>query len=147
MIDLSSYLSVAQVITATAASTNVMDELIARDIGAGNALQLNVHGVAAFATLTSLQIAWQTSVDNVTFYDEILSPVIAVANLVANTPLFRCVLPPRGWNQPSRAPARYYRLNYTVAGSNATTGTVNAWISALPDQDQVYFYPRNYTAP
>jgi len=133
-----------QAITATAASTNVIDFLANRDVGAGDDLEAHVLVTEAFATLTSLQIAYQTSADNATFVNVMLSPVIPVASLVVGALLFRYkvpvfqlldVLPPN----------RYHRLNYTVAGSNATAGKVFSFLTGGGDRQNFVPYGPNYT--
>jgi hypothetical protein len=135
-----------QAITATAASTNVLDLLANRDIGAGSAdIMLNIEVTAAFATLTSLQVALQTSADNSTWVDLMLSPVILTANLVVGARILRVNLPAFGLNDTG-TPNRYMRLNYTVAGSNATTGAIIAYLSGMGDQNNPGVnYPANYT--
>lgn len=136
-------------ITATRVSTNVLDLLVARDLGAGAILGIHVDVTVAFATLTSLEIALQVSADNSTFYDIMESPVYPVAQLIAGAPIFRYALP---LNQALNStagvllpPARYLRLNYTVAGSNATAGSVFSYMNPINDRQQTYIYPNNYT--
>ena len=129
--------SAAQAITASAASTNVIDlraagipygssTALARDQGVnakGAEIPLLIQVVTAFATLTSLKVAVQMSVD-----EAFTSPLtvleteaIAAASLVAGYTFNIDKL-------PLKTTARYIRLYYTVAGSNATAGAVTAAI-------------------
>lgn len=146
MLDSQLLFSNNQAITGSAASTNVIDQLVARDIGVGGEIMLQVYCTQTFLTLTSLQIALQGSPDNLNWYDFLDTPVIPVADLVTGTHLWKVTFPPRGWLLPSQTPVEYYRLNYTVAGSNATAGKITAYLSAANDQDNFYAYPNNYTA-
>lgn len=130
--DSTNLFSDAQAITASAASTNVIDlgatgtpkhaaNAITRDIGKGSPIQLRVQVTTAFATLTSLTVGIQTD-DNEAFSSAttvLSSPAVAVADLVAGY-VFPLVVIPRGTLE------RYVRLYYTVAGTNATAGNVTA---------------------
>jgi hypothetical protein len=138
-------------ITVTRASTNVIDDMVARDMGAGAALAVNVHITEGFATLTSLTIEYQVSADNATFYTLISSGAMPVAQLIAGAQVFRFGIPENQYANMTagvlKAPGRYSRLYYTVAGSAATTGKVFAFRNPLKDHDTQWAYPRNYTAP
>lgn len=132
-------------ITATAASTNVLDFLVARDISnADPDLEVRVEVMAAFtaAGAATLQIALQGSADNATFYDLILSPVMTKANLIVGAKVFRTKIPYDNLNNTAIVPARYYRLNYTVATGPFTAGTVFSYLSA--DRPNTPVYPRNF---
>lgn len=146
MIDASLLMSNNQALTTTAVSTNVLDMLVNRDIGADEMIELNVYATAALTGGTSIQAIWQGafSAAPTTFFDLILSPVIAVANLTAPTPLLKVAVPPRSWNATARGPCQYYRMNYVIVGTFGA-GTVSAWLTAMRDQDQQYYYNRNYT--
>lgn len=133
LIDQSLVLSDAQAITATAASTNVYDStqgtLVSGStgIGAGEPVYVIVNVGTAFATLTSLTFSLRTS-DTVSSgalssaTTLISTPAIGVASLTANSAQAAFVIPPLGGK-------RYFDVNYTVGGSNATAGTVTAYIS------------------
>lgn len=135
-------------ITASRVSTNVIDFQVARDMGAGAILGLHVKVMENFATLTSLVVEFQVSADNSTFVTILTSPVYPVAQLVIGSPVFRYALPLNQLLNATAgvlaAPGRYVRLNYTVAGSNATTGSVFSYITPINDRDQYYTYPENY---
>lgn len=108
----------AQAITADAASTDYIDTLVA-GIGDGEPLRFVVHSVAAFNTLTSMNIKLQSD-DNSSFSsasDDITVNVL-LAGLAANTKVVDVRLP--------RGVQRYIRAYYDVVGSNPTLGTLTA---------------------
>lgn len=127
--------SADQAITASAASTNVVDlgatgtpkpghtTALVRDIGKGEPVPIRIQVTEDFATLTSLKVAVQ--VDSAEGFGSAVTVLeteaIPVASLVAGY-VFNIEALPRGVN------ARYMRLYYTVAGSNATAGKVYAGI-------------------
>lgn len=127
--------SAAQAITASAASTNVIDLLaagipygddaaLARDQGLFN-IPLLIQVVTAFATLTSLKVAVQTD-DNSSFTSAttvLETEAIAAASLVAG---YQFNID----RVPLKTTERYVRLYFTVAGTNASAGAVTAGITA-----------------
>lgn len=125
-------------ITVSRASTNVLDMLANRDIGAGMAAPTGLHVkvTQAFTAggAATLQIAYQTSPDNATFVDIMLSPIIPVASLVLGAPMFIYRVPQFQLNDTG-TPNRYHRLNYTVATGPMTAGAVFAYLAAGMDQD------------
>lgn len=139
--------SSAQAITATAASTNIIDLQNARDMGVnGEDFSLKVFvsvGTAAASTGSStMTVAFQGSTDASTWDTYYTSPAITKAQMAANTRILSIDLPrvPIGFSKP-----RYYRLNYTVAVADFTAGTLNAAI-VLADP-QISDYPiGNYPA-
>jgi hypothetical protein len=133
--DKQSLFSDAQAITATAVSTNVIDQgatgtpiggsvALARDLGAGGPVPIRIQVTEAFATLTSLTVSIQTS-DAEDFGSGVVTvgstAAIAAADLIAGK-VFSLQYVPQGTDK------RYVRLNYTVAGSDATAGKVTAGI-------------------
>lgn len=155
--------SAAQAITATANSTNIVDLGLglqlaanpnglaipsaangggARDLGIGNSdagLRMIVQVGTVFATLTSLTVALQGAVDDGTgqpagFSTYWSGPAVLLASLVAGARLYDMDVPrpPQGIAMP-----RYLQMVYTVGGSSATTGTIDAYIVGNRD-DQVY---------
>lgn len=120
-------ISNAQVITATAVSTDVIDAgatknpAIGRDLGGGTQLFLEVTVAQTFtaAGAATLAIALQDSADNATFNDVLSLPVLALSNLTVGT---RFYIP-----LPARL-RRYLRANYTVATGPMTAGIINAQI-------------------
>lgn len=149
-----------QAITATAASTSIVDLTGA---GSGNAPNLIFGGTAygadmgvgdgmavpkvivnvtqAFATLTSLTVSAQFAPDNgsnapgtyLTYAETGAIPVAALT-LGAEIGTFDLPQQVQGAKELANYPMpRFIRLNYTVAGSNATTGTVYAFIGLQRD--------------
>lgn len=138
-------------ITATRDSTNVLDLLAARDLGAGKVTDLVVVVTQAFATLTSLQIQFQVGATaGGSFFTTLTSPVYPVAQLIAGAPIFRYTGPLNqllnGTAGALAPPGQFLKLVYTVAGSNATTGAVFSYMTAGNDRNQTYIYPNNYTS-
>jgi hypothetical protein len=123
--DLTTLLSNAQAITATAASSNNEDLSptapgIVRDIGKGKQIPLLIQVVETFNNLTSLTIAIQTD-DNGGFPSPktVWSQTVVLADLIAG----KVIVPeyiPRGTDE------RYMRLYYTVTGTAPSTGKITA---------------------
>jgi hypothetical protein len=140
--------SVGSAITVSRASTNVIDLLVARDIGGNIAAQeLHVDILTAFTAggSATLQISVDTSADNSTFYSLLLSQVIPVASLVVGANIFRYGVP---LNQllNGATPGRYLRLSYTVASGPMTAGTVLSYLTGGIDRQIQNYYARNYVA-
>ncbi|GFE61930.1 Bbp16 family capsid cement protein [Geobacter sp. AOG2] len=126
-------LSLAQAVTATALSTNVIDMASARNIGGGEGLFLYIRVGAAAAAAGAATVNFQLQTDSspamgaaVTVLD---SGAIPKAALAANTALkFRL---------PSAAFKQFLALNYQVATGPLTAGDFSAWIcSDVPDNTQ-----------
>jgi hypothetical protein len=95
------------------------------DMGAGGdavGQELTFHNVvgADFAGLTSLTIKVQTSDDNSSWKDVVISPAVAAADLVAGADVFQVRVP--------KGLGRYVRLNYNVSGTG-TAGTITSFAS------------------
>jgi len=127
--------SPGQAITATAVSTNVVDlgalttistspntSTAVRDMGKGELVRLLCQVTVDFATLTSLTVAIQGATDEAFTSPQtiVASQAIPVASLVAGYKFAGLDFVPRNFI------FRYIRLNFTVAGSNATAGRVFA---------------------
>lgn len=107
-----------QAVTTTAAS-NVID-LQAPGDAVGQELTLRTLVSQGFAGLSSLQVKLQTSENNSTWEDVLMTPAIAVGKLTKGAEIF-CVRVPHGLK-------RYVRLNYTVSGT-ATAGKLYSYMS------------------
>lgn len=179
MLDKQLQFSSAQAVTASAQSTNFYDQLtgeldtttfttapndiwgnatyFGEDLGIGKGLgtpRIIVSAVQVFATLTSLQVAFQGAPNNVTaqasglrsdlvFVTYIETDAIAAALLTANTRIASFDWPMRKTGQ---ALPRFVQLDYIVGGSSATTGTINGDVT-LGDDDAtntLQFYPNNF---
>jgi hypothetical protein len=127
----------AQAITATAASTNIIDlgatgtvfgaaAAIVRDIGKGREIAIRASVVESFNNLTSLTIGVETD-DNAGFASAKTvwtSPAYALADLATGAKL---LLPDE---LPVGTDERYLRLKYTVAGTAPTLGKITAGVTA-----------------
>lgn len=136
VLDKSVLFSDAQAVTATAASTNVLD-LGALGKTAYNAVQLKhnvghkcipllIQVVEDFADLTTLKIAVESD-DNSAFSSakEIIAETVALADLKAGYVSVIEKLP--------RIKERYIRVKYTVTGTNPTLGKITAGIALAVD--------------
>lgn len=138
ILDKNLLVSSAQAITATAASTDVIDLGVAEDIGVGvhPELRLFCQVGTAFSTTNSgtLTIAIQGSTDNSTFDTYAQTIAYTAGALIANARLFDIDMP-----RPSAGQSRprYIRLNYTVANA-FTAGTVTAGL-VIDRPDQIYY--------
>ena len=122
LLDQQALFSAAQAITATAASTNVIDTGSNKDVGKYGAIPLLTQVVEGFNNLTSLTVTVQTD-DNSAFSSaaDVLSMTIPLASLVLGYKSPVITLPMKM--------ERYIRLNYTVTGTAPTTGKVTAGIT------------------
>ncbi len=136
IIDNSLVFSDAQPITATAASTNVIDLLkpgtpagfpaaLTKDAGIGPDIPIFIEVTEGFNTLTSLTVSVETD-DNAGFASPttvLTGQAVPLASLV---PGYRFRVP----NEiPEGTVEQYLRLKYTVAGSNPTTGKIFAAVT------------------
>jgi len=140
-------------LTATRVSTNVIDLLTGRDLGAGAVLGLHVDVLTAFTAggAATLQIDFEVGATaGGTYYPLIYSPIIPVAQLIVGAPIFRVDVP---LNQVLNAtagvpstPGRFIRLNYTVVTGPFTAGALFSYLNPIIDRIQYYNYPNNYVA-
>ena len=112
-----------QAITASAASTNVIDFGETNpNLGAGNPLIINFIITEAFATCTSLAISLQHGATSTPATEIVALAAILRASLTKGAYIPEILIPSQH--------LRYMRLYYTIAGSNATTGKIFAYIKA-----------------
>lgn len=126
--DQQTLLSDQQAITASAASTNILDlgpiaSGIVRDIGKGKQIPLLIQVTEAFNNLTSLKFELQVD-DNSGFSSAttVWSSTLLLADLKAG----KVVIPefiPRGTNE------KFGRLYYTVTGTAPTAGKITAGVT------------------
>lgn len=125
--------SSAQAVTATAASTNIIDTgatgtvygaaaALNRDLGKGTPIPLAIRVVQSFNNLTSLTVSYQVSVDAAFTSPKtvITSPAYTLAQMQSGA---QHILPD---TVPVGADFRYHRLMYTVAGTAPTLGQITA---------------------
>lgn len=164
-------LSSNQAITATAASTSIYDVTGAgsgnapsmtfglgitnfgADIGAGDGVTVPVAYFTVtqtFLTLTSLTIAVQaapaSSNSPGSYVTLTQTAAIPAASLVLGATIL-LPIPPFAPIAPGETLPRFYRFNYTVAGSNATAGTINGGILINPPTGILNtLYPNNFVS-
>jgi hypothetical protein len=127
----------SQAITATAASTNVVDvgaagtpfgaaAAMSRDIGKASEIPLYVSVTEAFNNLTSLKIDFQSddAIGFGTANNVVASRTYALAELTLGARL------PFPAEIPEGTTGRYTRLNYTVTGTAPSTGKIFASVVA-----------------
>ena len=134
MLDRQNLFSNEQAITASAASTDVIDlGSSSRDVGAGETNEVLVQVVTTFDALTSLTVALQTaSTENFASPVQLTAATIALASLVAGAKFSIGPVP--------RGTLRYLRLYYTVTGSSPTVGKVTSGIGVEgASQDTVIY--------
>lgn len=134
--DATTLFSDSQAVTATAASTNVIDlgatgtpsgssVALSRDIGKSAELPLLVEVTEAFNTLTSLAIAVQVATDAAfTSPVEVATRTYLLAELTLGKRLSFPAEFPEGTN------LRFVRLRYTVTGTPPTLGKLWAGVVA-----------------
>jgi hypothetical protein len=152
MLDAQLLLSNAQTLhSTTAASTNIIDLLTLRDIGVGNMIEVNVvvTEAAVSAGGATLQVVLQTSPTAGgagTYYDIMMTAVMAVADLPVGRSLFKSPLPRLYQNnEQSHGQPQYLRLNYVIGTSTFSALAVTAYLSAGLDRESYFTYPNNYT--
>jgi hypothetical protein len=130
-------LSDAQALTATAASTNVIDFGSLKGVSAGEPLAVVlIVDVAADNTTgnETYSVALQTDGDEAFGSAQTLQTITLAAGSAAGTK-FCLVFPP--FQDLSE---RYYRLNYTLGGTTPTV-TVTAYVTLLSMVDAYFAHP------
>lgn len=118
--------SSAQSVTATAASTNVIDLGVARDVGAGEVMEIVV--VAKLAFTGTLATVLQGSVD------EAFSSPVTIQTLPSFAAAAAAGSKVQAYLQPVATAYRYIRLSY----SGLTAGTVAAYLTKGVDAQKTY---------
>jgi hypothetical protein len=121
-----------QAITASTASTDVVDLGSVRDVGAGETSTVLVLVTEAFNNLTDLTVAMQTSTtENFASPVQLTAATLPLASLTVST-RFPITTVPRGV-------LRYVRLYYTVTGTAPTTGRITAGLGTKTVQDPAIY--------
>lgn len=123
--------------TGTAASTNVIDLGVARNVGPSPGIRARASVNTTFTSggAGTLQAVLQGSADNSTFYTLAAGEVFALAALVAGAVLLDVEVPS---NMGANAPPRYLRMAYVIATAAMTGGAVDAQLSL--DTENRYDY-------
>ena len=124
IVDNNLYMSDAQAVTSSAASTKSLDFGAAlRHIGDGEEINLLVQVATAAGSggTSNVTFALQDSADNSTFADVVKTPAIAKATLVAGYEVLRIKLP--------AGLRRYIQVYYTVDTTDLTSGAFNAYLT------------------
>lgn len=133
--------SEAQAVTASAASTDVIDlspiDGTRRDIGVGYPLEFwaNVNTTATAAGAATLNVQLQTSPDNSTWTTLYDSGTLALAALTAGKRLFSAKVP--------AGVQRYLRVNYVVGTGPLTAGAFTSGINLDVDNNTPYYPTRS----
>lgn len=128
--------SEAQAVTASAASTDVIDlgpiDGTRRDIGVGYPLELfvNVNTTAAAAGAATVNIQLQTSPDNSTWTTLTSSGDLALSSLTSGKRVMSQKVP--------QGVQRYLRVNYVVGTGPLTAGAFTAGINLDVDNNSPY---------
>jgi hypothetical protein len=134
----------AAAVTVSAPSTNVIDLSAQRDLGTTEPLTISSIVGTTFLGGTSLQVALDGSVDNVTWTTLVTGGVVPVAALVEGTQIANFDL--ANVDPVGGVPPRYLRLNYVVVGT-MTAGTVTSDIVSTKEQFRGYPPGFAYKAP
>ncbi|MCK7030064.1 Bbp16 family capsid cement protein [Enterobacter kobei] len=133
--------SEAQAVTASAASTDVIDlspiDGTRRDIGVGYPLEFwaTVNTTATAAGAATLNVQLQTSPDNSTWTTLYDSGTLALAALTAGKRLFSAKVP--------AGVQRYLRVNYVIGTGPLTAGAFTSGINLDVDNNTPYYPTRS----
>ncbi len=140
-------LSAAQAVTATAVSTNTIDLGVARDVGNGEAMEIDitvdVTATAAGAATVNFQFISSAAANLSSPTIIVQTDAIPIANLAAGRKPIRLVLSPQVLNALPIG-QRYIGLQYTVGTGPLTAGSFTANV-VKDGQDVNKSYPSGYT--
>lgn len=143
ILDSQEVFSAAQAPTAVGdtASTNQIDTGSVSDDGIGEDISVYAKVDTTFTSggAATLQVVLQSSADNSTYVDKLLSPVYALAALTAGAVLLNAVLP----IGPNTVSNRYLRVVYRIGTAVMTGGAVSAFIVKNPQAYQ--FGPNGFS--
>lgn len=130
----------SQAITVTAASTNVLDLGVDRDVGIGFPLEIDMRVMEAFTAdgAATLVIAMQTSVD-----EAFTSPIVLMQTAAIGKASLILGYEPARWRVGSET-KRYLRFYYTVATGPMTAGKLS--INTVLDRQAPRSYPSGIPA-
>jgi hypothetical protein len=133
VLDRANLFSNDQAITATAASTDVIDlGSSPRDVGSGEPVTVLVQVTETFNNLTSLTATLQTSsTEAFSVPVQLTAATVALADLTVGRKFSIGAVP--------RGVLRYIRLAYTVTGSAPSTGKITAGLGADVHQDTAIY--------
>lgn len=140
-IDAENRYSNAQAITANAASTNIIDHGIARDLGTGQDIYLVAVVTTAFTDTGSNSTCTVTlETDNDVAFG---SPTLAAQTLGVFGALAAIGATLIAKLQPGAVNERYSRLFYTMANGDLSAGAITAFLTS--DIQKYTSYPKGYT--
>lgn len=129
-------------LTATAASANQLDFAVARDMGPGKRLVIEVWtGDADFESggSSTLDIALQVAPDSSgspgSYSTIAAAPQVLKAAMVANTKIAVIAVPQ---DIPNGIDGQYMQLYFTVGTANFTTGKLIAYLTGMEDAPSAY---------
>jgi hypothetical protein len=138
----------------TQASTNILDWLVGRDVGAGETLGVHIDIMTAFTTTNSatLDVTLQVCATTNGTFLTIMQSVLAVpaSQLIIGAPFFRLAVPVNQILNATagilKTPGRYMRLLYNVGTGVFSAGAVFSYIVPRKDRNEYFSYAINYTA-
>ena len=142
ILDSQEMFSTAQAVTAIGdtASTNQIDTGSVADVGIGEDITVFAKVDTTFTSggAGTLQIVLQSSADNATYVDKLLSPVYALAALTAGPILLNAIIP----IGPNTVSNRYLRVVYRIGTAVMTAGAASAFVVKNPQAYQ--FTPNGF---
>lgn len=135
-------------------STNILDWLVGRDVGAAEPLGVHVDIMEAFTTTNSATLRVELQVCDTTngsFLTILSSPLaIPASQLIIGAPIFRYAIPVNQILNATagilKTPGRYMQLNYVVGTGVFSAGKVFSYVTPRLDRQVSQAYPKNYTA-